>query len=122
MITCDFDFSAASSTTPDRPAVKEASGPLAGASFLEQAPDLAKESGLHTRENSGWAITASQAGTPSAISFSGAFQALLRSLQRWREADRVRAELERLGELGLADLGVTRNDIPAIVRGTYRTD
>lgn len=67
-------------------------------------------------------ITASQAGTPFSISLSRPFQALLRSLQRWREADRIRIELERLGELGLADLGVTRNDIPAIVRGTYRND
>ena len=57
MLVFALAFLAASRPAPGRAAVKELSGPLAGASFLEQAPNLAKESGLHTRQNSGWAMS-----------------------------------------------------------------
>lgn len=43
-----------------------------------------------------------------------------RSLGWWVARQRLTATLEQLSDRELQDIGVSRSDIPAIVRGTYR--
>src|SRR5690349_20360885 len=43
----------------------------------------------------------------------------LRLLRAWLDRQAVRAELEKLDERTLADLGMNRGDFPAILAGTY---
>lgn len=46
--------------------------------------------------------------------------AVLRRLHQAHQAHRVAAELSRLSDRQLADLGLTRGDIPAVARGDLR--
>ena len=40
-----------------------------------------------------------------------------RAVRKWRERSRARRELQRLTDLELADIGLSRGDIDAVVRG-----
>jgi uncharacterized protein YjiS (DUF1127 family) len=42
---------------------------------------------------------------------------LLNSLRNWRERRAAAAELSSLSDRSLADIGLTRGDIPRVVRG-----
>jgi uncharacterized protein YjiS (DUF1127 family) len=42
--------------------------------------------------------------------------------RRWTERQRVEAELCRMADRDLADIGLTRGDIPAILDGTLRCE
>lgn len=46
--------------------------------------------------------------------------AVLRRIHEAQQAHRVAAELSRLSDRQLADLGLTRGDIPAVARGALR--
>lgn len=38
-------------------------------------------------------------------------------ISRWRESQRKRRELEKMDDALLADIGIQREDIPAVVKG-----
>lgn len=40
-------------------------------------------------------------------------------IREWRKRDRERRELQRMSDHELADIGLVRNDIEAVVRGNY---
>ena len=42
---------------------------------------------------------------------------ITRTVRKWRERSRTRHELQRLSDLELADIGLSRGDIDAVVRG-----
>lgn len=42
---------------------------------------------------------------------------MLPTFQEWRRYRRAERELERFSDRDLADLGIRRDDIPAVVRG-----
>ncbi len=42
---------------------------------------------------------------------------ITRTVRKWRERSRPRHELQRLSDLQLADIGLSRGDIDAVVRG-----
>lgn len=55
--------------------------------------------------------------TVSGNSFIAAFR---RSMHRWSEQSRIRAELNSMSPRELADLGLNPSDIDEVARGTYR--
>jgi uncharacterized protein YjiS (DUF1127 family) len=48
--------------------------------------------------------------------------ALRRRLRAWFERRVLKAQLEQLDDRALADIGISRDDIPGILAGTYRRD
>lgn len=42
---------------------------------------------------------------------------IAQAVRKWRERSRARNELQRLTDLELADIGLSRGDIDAVVRG-----
>jgi len=42
---------------------------------------------------------------------------ITQAVRKWRERGRARNELQRLTDLELADIGLSRGDIDAVVRG-----
>ena len=44
---------------------------------------------------------------------------IARTVRKWRERGRARRELQRLSDLELADIGLSRGDIDAVVRGDF---
>ncbi|MGD9537784.1 MAG: DUF1127 domain-containing protein [Alphaproteobacteria bacterium] len=44
----------------------------------------------------------------------------MEAFRRWRTRERARRELDALNDLQLADIGITRSDIEAAVRGELR--
>ena len=42
---------------------------------------------------------------------------ITRMVRKWQERSRARRELQRLTDLELADIGLNRGDIDAVVRG-----
>ena len=42
---------------------------------------------------------------------------ITQAVRKWRERNRARNELHRLTDLELADIGLSRGDIDAVVRG-----
>ena len=67
---------------------------------------------------------------PSTVAFRGAAALKLKQRElslKWQRAKmereqifRITQDLERCSERQLADLGLSRADIPAVARGTYR--
>ena len=47
------------------------------------------------------------------------FTPITRTVRKWRERSRARQELLRLSDLELADIGLSRGDIDAVVRGDF---
>lgn len=45
------------------------------------------------------------------------FAPIAQAVRKWRERSRARHELQRLTDLELADIGLSRGDIDAVVRG-----
>jgi uncharacterized protein YjiS (DUF1127 family) len=69
------------------------------------------------------AITFAPAKSANAKSASSPWRTVLAVLRRVYEAQqahRVASELRRLSDYQLADLGLTRGDIPAVARGDLR--
>jgi uncharacterized protein YjiS (DUF1127 family) len=48
------------------------------------------------------------------------FNHTMEALRRWRQRERARRELYGLNDLQLADIGISRSDIEAAVRGELR--
>ena len=47
------------------------------------------------------------------------FTPIAQAVRKWRERSRARNELQRLTDLELADIGLSRGDIDAVVRGDF---
>ena len=55
--------------------------------------------------------------TPEAGDEDMDFTPITRAVRKWRERGRARQELQRLTDLELADIGLSRGDIDSVVRG-----
>ena len=44
------------------------------------------------------------------------------TVKRWREMERTKRELQRLSDRELWDIGISRCDIPRVVRVSYRKE
>ena len=44
---------------------------------------------------------------------------ITRMVRKWQERSRARRELQRLTDLELADIGLSRGDIDAVARGDF---
>ncbi len=67
-----------------------------------------------------YTTTAAQRSAP--ITGSSVFGGLRRTLQRWQEQSRIRAELNMMSHRELADLGLMASDINDVATGRYRRD
>ena len=47
------------------------------------------------------------------------FTPITRTVRKWQERSRARQELTRMTDLELADIGINRGDIDAVVRGDF---
>jgi uncharacterized protein YjiS (DUF1127 family) len=52
-------------------------------------------------------------------SLTGLAMKALSTISHWREGIAVRAELAKMSDLELKDIGISRNDIEAVAEGNY---
>lgn len=84
--------------------------------------DLQNDNWLKARANRHELIAQAHSDRRSALAglIKSGIYAVVSAFARWREKARLREELGGMTERELSDMGLTRNDLPAVIDGSYR--